>query len=175
MSEPMMALPDENRLRMIDLEATPGVDPATQSGERMEGWARRYLQEFPPAAALRLVNETRQLRSTLLAVITILEAKGYSREAFAALSQAERSSQDWVAVQQCWSLAEAPPSFLLRVSRGELTTEVAFASREEALAAAIESLEMLNGYPEAIVLPDGRPVMNCAEILRAWEERHDPG
>jgi hypothetical protein len=175
MTDPAMLLPDENRLRMIDLEATPIPDPGASGGVPMGDWVRRYLEEFPPGAALRLLHETRQLRDALGGVIAILERNGYSRDSFATLDEAERNSDDWVAVQQCWSLTEPRPSFLLRVSRGEVTTEVAFPSREEALAAAIESLEMLNGYPEAILLPDGQSVMNCAEILRAWEERHDPG
>lgn len=175
MTNPAMALPDENRLRMIDLEATPIPASGAHGTEPMGEWVRRYLEEFPPGAALRLVHEARQLRDALRNVIAILDSNGYSREVFDRLSEVERSNEDWVAVQKCWSLTEPRPAFLLRVSRGDVTTEVAFPSRDEALAAAIESLEMLNGYPESILLPDGQPVMSCAEILRAWEERHDPG
>jgi hypothetical protein len=175
MTDPAMALPDESRLRMIDLEATSTPASGEYEGPTREAWVRRYLEEFPPGAALRLVREIRQLRDALDRAISILDSNGYSRESFARLDEAERTSENWVAVQQCWSLTEPRPSFLLRVSRGEAVSDTAFASREEALAAAIESLEMLNGYPEAILLPDGEPVMNCAEILRAWEDRHDPG
>ena len=58
--------------------------------------------------------------------------------------------------------------------RREHREEREFASTQKALEAAIAAIETNESYPEAIHV-DGGCVMDRASILRAWEDRHDPG
>jgi hypothetical protein len=172
MSDPAMVPLDETRLRMIELESSPL--PAGASGGPTD-WVRRYLQELPPGAALRMVEQLREVRGALVAAVGVLERAGYDRARYEQLSEEERGSADWVTMVRCWALVGPAPVYHLRVTHGQQTRERAFPTPEAALAAAIETLEMNDGYPEAITGTGGEMVMGCAEILRAWEERHDPG
>jgi hypothetical protein len=70
--------------------------------------------------------------------------------------------------------ARLPPEYLLRYTRGSQEHSRTFPTRQAALEGAIEVIEMREGYPLAIET-EGRHLMNCDQILHAWEDRHDPG
>jgi hypothetical protein len=176
MYDPVLVEPDEKALRMLELESAPvagGDGGGTAAPD--EGWVRRYLQACPPRLALQLVERTRALRQALGASSRALEALGYTREAYAALPAAERATTPWAAQAGAWALISAAPGAVLRFTRGEEVHSREFVSPQEALNAAIEALEMCEGYPQSIENGAGERLMDAAAILRAWEERHDPG
>lgn len=175
MATQLHASVEESRLRTIERDAAPLSQVGL--GERPAGdpRVRRYLEALPPRTALDLVDELRHLRRTLEGAVAVLHHMGFTTEAYLALDDAERASPLWRAVRRAWETTGGGPEYLLHTTRGAEPEVRIFASREAALDAAIEALEMCEGYPEAIELQGGRRLMDRAAILRAWEERHDPG
>lgn len=162
---------DEKRLQAIEVAAMPLFGLELREEAAADPRVRRYLEDLAPGTALELIGEVRELREALRGVVSVLEEAGFTREAYRALEEAERASPRWRAVRRAWEAGGDAPEYVLRYTRGEART---FRTPEAALAAAVESLEMNEAYPEAIEV-EGTPVMNTAAILRAWEERHDPG
>lgn len=176
MATPQLGLVDDTRLRAIELAAAP-LSGAGLRVEPADPRVRRYLEDLPPGAVLELIGEVRRLRAALGAATAALEAAGLTPEAYRALPEAERESPRWRAARELWEAAGAGPGahpFVLRYADGSGRPPRAFPTREAALEAAVEALEMGDGYPEAIE-EDGVRLMDCTAILRAWEERHDPG
>lgn len=136
---------------------------------------RRYLEMLPPQAAAELIDSVLRMRHALDRASTALESAGYTLEAYCALGEEERSSEAWQAVREAWEASGHGPRYLVRYTRGTRSGVNAYPTRRAAVEAAIEALEMCAAYPEAIELEDGTRVLNRAEILRMWEDRHDPG
>lgn len=176
MAGPQLGLVDDTRLQAIELAAAP-LSAAEPRVEPTDPRVRRYLEDLPPGTVLELIAEVRRLRLALEGASAALAAAGFTPEAYRALDDAERESPLWRAARQVWEAGVAEPAggaYVLRYSGGAARGARSFPTAEAALAAAIEALEMSDGYPEAIEA-DGVCVMDCGAILRAWEERHDPG
>lgn len=166
---------DENRLRDLEL-GTTALTRAERSGELFGDHAvRRYIDILPPSAALELIDTVRTLRRALNGAMLALERAGYTIEAYCGLDERERANPTWRAVREAWEATGEGPRYLLRFSPGPRQAVRAYPTKRAALEAAIEALEMCEGYPTAIELEGGTRLMNCAEILSAWEDRHDPG
>lgn len=119
-----------------------------------------------------------RLADALRQAVRALALRGVTPQAFAALSAPERGEEVWEAAAQAWRAAgvdfELPSRVVLRCSGGGDPEEFEFVTPRRALEAAISAIELNESYPEAIEV-DGRCVMDRASILRAWEDRHDPG
>ena len=162
---------DEKRLQAIEVAAMPLFGLELRDEDAADPRVRRYLEDLAPGTALELIGEIRELREALRGVVSVLEEAGFTREAHGMLDEAERGTPAWRAVARAWEACGAAPGCVLRYTRGPART---FPTPEAALAAAVESLEMNEAYPEAIEV-EGTAVMDTAAILRAWEDRHDPG
>lgn len=138
------------------------------------------LQHFTPVDQSRLgdldrIENLGSLRRALASAMMALESAGYTLDAYCSLGEEERDAPAWRAVRQAWEATGKGPKYVLHLSRGSRSGVRAFATRQEALEAAIEALEMCEAYPDRIEYEGGARLMDRAAILRAWEERHDPG
>lgn len=122
--------------------------------------------------------ETQRLRAALDDAVRALARCGVTPATLATLSERERGNQLWQEAARVWTAAgvdfELPCRVVLRCTGREPSEAQEFASPEVALEAAIAAIEVNESYPEAIEV-DGRCIMDRASILRAWEDRHDPG
>jgi hypothetical protein len=143
---------DESQLLAIEREATP----------------------LTPQVSVELCQRIRELRGALEGAVAVLDGAGYSLDAYYALDEAQRESPTWKAVRRAREACGAWPEFVMRYARGGQELSRSYPSRQAALDGAIEVLEMREGYPSAIET-QGRHLMDCNAILRAWEDRHDPG
>lgn len=175
MPDPIVAELTEQTLRTIDLEAAAVTEVEVATASASDAWVRRYLAAFPPRTALQLVERARELRAGLRGAVEALEGEGYTHAAWEVLTPEEREAPVWRAVRRSWELMAETPAAVLRFSRGGESLTRAFPTPEAALHAAIDTLEMCDGYPEAIESESGEQLMDTAAILRAWEDRHDPG
>jgi hypothetical protein len=165
---------DDARLNSLELQAVALTriarpDAAVSDGQRLD-----YREALSPSAALELIASVRNLRQGLDSAMKALEGAGYTLAAYCALDEAGRNSAIWRAVRQAWEATGQAPKYVLRYARGNHNV-AAYPSHQAALEAAIESLEMCEGYPVAIELEGGTRLMDNAAILQAWGERHDPG
>lgn len=136
------------------------------------------LRSTQPETPNDLMSEVRLLREVLNDAVRVLARRGVTPAAFARLPEAERNREVWTEAVRVWRAAgvapEPPQRVVLRSTAGDHGEEKVFSSPQGALEAAIAAIEENAGYPEAIEV-DGRCVMDRASILRAWEDRHDPG
>jgi hypothetical protein len=165
---------DESRLLTIELDAAPLTEVALGAGAEDDPRLKRYLETFPPSTALHLVQEVRELRAALRGAVSVLESAGYTLDAYCRLDEAERESPEWTAVRRAREACAAWPEYVMRYTRGGQEHSRSFSTREAALDGAIEVIEMREGYPRVIEM-EGRNLMDCNDILHAWEDRHDPG
>ena len=160
-------------------DLTPGTPERTTQHRGVEEDGDRHLRRYTDTVLANPVHElasrVRSLRRALLGAIGALEHAGYTVKAYCALDEAERSSPTWRAVRKAWEAAGHGPRYYLRFAPGTPRPMRVYPTRHAALEAAIEALEMCEGYPEAIELEGGARIMDCSAILRAWEDRHDPG
>lgn len=165
---------DESRLRTIEIDAAAlsRVEFAREPPEA--GKIQQYLRSIPPTTALEMIEQIRELRAALDGAVEVLEAAGYSQEKYDGLTDGERDSAIWSAVQRAWQAAGAGSEFVLRYSIGGKRGARAYPTCEAALEAALEGLELGEGCPEAIERRGSR-LLDSAAILSAWEDRHDPG
>ena len=153
----------------IDLAVETGVTlPGPGGGIPGEGSGRSAHQRH-------LAGEVACLRNTLDRLLHALEEEGYSVDRYCRLDEAGRSTPIWSALEQAWVATGRGPRYVLRSSKGCREEAADFPSRQAALEAAIEALEMCDGYPSSIELEGGSRLMDRTEILRVWGERHDPG
>jgi hypothetical protein len=140
--------------------------------------AQAALQEAQQPKAPDARSEVVHLREALRQAVRALALRGVTPAAFGSLSDEERGQEVWVSAAHAWRAAgvdfELPTRVVLRCSSGRDLEEHEFSSPRGALEAAIAAIELNESYPEAIEV-DGRCVMDRASILRAWEDRHDPG
>jgi hypothetical protein len=165
---------DETRLLTIELGAAPLAE--IELGERAgaDPGVRGYLEALPPRTALELVRQVRELRALLADAVSALDAAGFTLEAYYALDEAERESPGWLAFRRVREASGAWPEYVMRYTRGSQEHSQSFPTREAALDGAIEVIEMRAGYPR-VIETEGRPLMDCNDILHVWEDRHDPG
>ena len=123
-------------------------------------------------------SEVRLLREVLNDAVRALARRGVTPAVYATLPEADRGRELWKEAVRIWQAAGVAPEptqrVVLRCTCAGQGEEQEFASPRAALEAAIASIEVNERYPEAIEV-DGRCFMDRASILRAWEDRHDPG
>ncbi len=140
--------------------------------------AQAALRAARPVDSADPTTEVRLLREALDDAVRVLARRGVTPSAFARLPEQERARELWVEAVRIWKAAgvapEPAPRVVLRCTALPDGEEIEFASPQGALEAAIAAIETNESYPEAIEV-DGRCIMDRASILRAWEERHDPG
>lgn len=144
----------------------------------MASEAQAALRTANPTDPSPLLSEVHMLREVLGDAVRALSRRGVTPAAYAALPEPERGQEVWREAVRVWKAAGIAPlparRVVLRCSDGGPGEEHVFASAQVALEAAIAAIEANESYPEAIVV-DGRCIMDRASILRAWEDRHDPG
>ncbi|HUE95885.1 MAG TPA: hypothetical protein VMN39_04470 [Longimicrobiaceae bacterium] len=165
---------DDARLRDLEHNVV-ALSNLELAGDVADPRLRRYLDLLPPRAAAELIGAMLQMRHALDRASNVLRSAGYTIEAFCALDETERGSGMWKAVREAGDGTGQGPKYFLRYTRGARTRVRAYPTREEAIEAAITALEDCDGYPEAILLENGTTVLSCADLLRMWEDRHDPG
>lgn len=140
--------------------------------------AQAALQEAQHPNGPDTRSEIVHLSEALRQAVRALALRGVTPAAYASLSDAERGEEMWAAATHAWRAAgvdfELPTRVVLRCSSGSDLEVHEFSSPRGALEAAIAAIELNESYPEAIEV-DGRCLMDRASILRAWEDRHDPG
>ena len=168
------ALFDETRLLTIEMDAAPLLEVELGGAEDDDARVQRYLAAFPPRTALELVRQLRELRGALEGAVAVLETAGFTLDAYCRLDEVGRESPGWLAVRRAREAIGVWPEYIMRFTSGGREHSRSFSTRQDALAGAIEVIEMREGYPRAIE-SGGRHLMSGDEILHAWEDRHDPG
>lgn len=136
---------------------------------------RRYLSALPPKIASKLLTRAIQMRKALDGAAELFESFGYSVAAYCDLEDAERDTPEWRAVKAVWDASGRGPRYILRYTSGGRRYVGVYRCYQDALEAGVETIESCSGYPEAIEMEGGNVVMDVAAILRAWEDRHEPG
>jgi hypothetical protein len=172
MTNPSMSPLDDARLLVLEKEV---LSRRALSRSGADSRAGDSSEAVSPAIAIDLIGNVRTLRHTLSNMSNALEAAGYTHEAYLGLDATERNAPIWRAIREMWETTGKAPRYILRFAGSARRGPSTFTTPEAALEAAIESLEMCEGYPDAIELEGGGRLMDCAAILQAWQERHDPG